>query len=294
MLPEESFPLDAITVSRQDIREADLTALHALSVSVSWPHRAEDWQFLREYGEGYVAVDASGRVHASAMWFPFGKDFATIGMVITSPRLQANGGGKWLMQHVLEQIGGRALGLHATRDAYRLYRSYSFSDERTINQHQGIAAIPPDVGPVNGGEMRELRRADHAELLALDKRTTGTNRSRLLSMLVERSEGIVLYRDGELAAYALARLFGRGTVIGPVLAANDEDAATVVRPHIAARIGKFVRLDTGATTGTFTQFLTLSGLPVYDTVTRMSLGRQWPLAASPEAAVYALAAQATG
>lgn len=288
------FALDSFTVSRQGIGDADLSALHALSVSVGWPHRAEDWEFLRSYGHGFVAVDAGGRVQASAMWFPFGDDFATVGMVITSPRLQANGGGAWLMQHVMEQTKGRALGLHATRAAHRLYRSQGFIDEATIYQNQGVVTAPPAGPAVRGGTLRPLLQADLPDLLALDAKATGTDRAALLALLLGESEGYVLGRGGKLKAYALARPFGRGTVIGPVIAGDDADAIAVVRPHLQSRIGTFARLDTGQSDGAFAQFLLMGGLTTFDTVTRMSLGRAWSLSSQPPNRIYAIAAQTIG
>jgi hypothetical protein len=71
------------------INEVDVMLLHALSIGVGWPHRPKDWDFLRRAGHGIVAVDGIGRVFGSAMWFPHGREFAPIGLVITSPRTQA-------------------------------------------------------------------------------------------------------------------------------------------------------------------------------------------------------------
>ena len=47
----------------------------------------------------------------------------------------------------------------------------------------------------------------------------------------------------------LGRRFGRGQVVGPVLASCDEDAIAVVAPHLAAQEGHFVGLDTHEPTG---------------------------------------------
>lgn len=290
----DSLTIDTFALQLRDISDVDLGSLHALSVSVSWPHRAEDWAFLRNIGHGLAAVDGSGRIHASAMWFPFGTDFATVGMTITTPRLQAGGGGAWLTRHILKLVGDRALGLHATRASYRMYRDFGFSEEGKIFQHQGIAAIPPELGSMGGADIRALRVSDHDAILALDARTTGTDRSVLLGWHLQWSDGKVLIRGGELIGYALARSFGRGTVIGPVVAENEADAAALIRPLIADRVGEFVRVDTGASEGEITRLLTLSGLSLFDKVTRMSLRRPWPLSACPPASVYALAAHTTG
>jgi GNAT superfamily N-acetyltransferase len=289
-----SFSLDAIRVHKVNIMDVAVDALHALSVSVGWSHRADDWQFLREHGKGFAAIDESGRVHATAMWFPFGEDFATIGMVITSPRLQAKGGGSWLMRHVLEQTEGRALGLHATRQSHQLYLTLGFKDEVTIYRHEGVVAPSPEVELPARSEVRQLQPSDVADILALDRRATGIDRAQLLTSLVARSQGTVLSRDGRLEAYALQRRFGRGMLVGPVVAGSGENAAAVVQPLMAALRGAAVRLDTGESDGEFPRYLSRCGLPVVDTVTRMSLRRPWALAAAPGAAVYAVATHATG
>jgi hypothetical protein len=78
-----SLTIDAFEARAVDIDTVELDQLHALSIGVGWPHRAEDWQSLRDVGHGIVAHDEIGRVLGSAMWFPHGRDFSTVGMVIT-------------------------------------------------------------------------------------------------------------------------------------------------------------------------------------------------------------------
>jgi GNAT superfamily N-acetyltransferase len=289
-----SYSLDAITVHKVDIMDVPVDALHALSVSVGWSHRADDWRILLEHGHGFAATDESGRVHATAMWFPFGEDFATIGMVITSPRLQAKGGGGWLMRHVLARTEGRALGLHSTRQSHQLYLSLGFKDEVIVNRHEGVAAPSPEVPLPAGGEVRQLQPSDAADIVALDRRATGIDRAQFLTSLFAGSHGTVLMRGGRLEAYALERKFARGRVVGPVVAGSGEDAAAVVQPLLAALAGSVVRLDIGNVEDELSRLVSHCGLPVVDTVTRMSLRRPWPLAAAPGPALYALATHATG
>ena len=72
MKPSGSLKIDTFSMRIGDIEGVELDRLHAHSLAVGWPHRAEDWQFLRESGEGVVALDEIGRVLGSAMWFAHG------------------------------------------------------------------------------------------------------------------------------------------------------------------------------------------------------------------------------
>ncbi|WP_088705406.1 GNAT family N-acetyltransferase [Rhizobium sp. R693] len=258
-----------------DINTVDLEQLHALSIGVGWPHRADDWQFVRELGKGVAALDEAGRVLGSAMWFPYGEDFATIGLVITSPRLQARGAGQWLMDHVLTQVPQRNLGLNATRAARRLYRSLGFTMEAVVSQCQGEASFPPEAETPPGAEIRALGMADLAAIAALDADAFGADRTALLEQILPSTSGLGLFRDGKIEAFSFCRRFGRGHVIGPVAAASDADAIAVIRPHVVEHAGKFLRLDTREKSGAFSDFLSRCGLSVFDTVTTMSRGRPW-------------------
>ncbi|MBB4186266.1 putative GNAT family N-acyltransferase [Sinorhizobium terangae] len=291
----ESKVIDSFKMHVAGIESADLEQLHALSVSVGWPLRSEDLQFLRECGHGYVARDEIGRLTGSAMWFPHGDDFATIGMVITSPRLQTNGAGRWLMDHVLSDCQGRDLRLNATRAARRLYHSLGFQPVRTIYQCQGIARHPIDViTPSEQPVVRRLKEEDLVAVVELDAGAFGVSRAALIGKLFAQSIGYGLFRGGRLYAFALCRPFGRGHVIGPVVAETDADAIAVIRQHVAAHENQFLRLDTPVETGTFATFLSQSGLTVFDTVLAMSRRGKGRADVVPGSNLYGLASHALG
>ena len=269
----ETLHVDAFQMRYADIADIELDQLHALSIAVGWPHRAEDWQFLREIGSGFVALDEIGRVMASTMWFPHGERFATFGMLITSPRLQTNGTAKWLMQRVLAECPGRSFRLNATRAARRLYRSLGFVERQTVYQCQGEAKRPAGEDEVPAGHvLRPLRPDDLDAVIAFDAPCFAVPRPVHLARLFETSVGYGLYRGDELRAYSLCRSFGRGHVLGPLAAFCEEDAIAVARPHVAAHAGRFLRVDTHYEAGAFASFIQQCGLPIYDTVTTMTLG----------------------
>jgi GNAT superfamily N-acetyltransferase len=272
---EASMQLENFELTLVDITDVDVEKLHTLSISVGWPHRMEDWLMLRENGHGIAAQDEIGRIVGSAMWFPFGEDFATIGMVITSPRLQAHGTGRWLMDHVLNRSERPHQRLNATRAARRLYLSMGFTAEKTVYQHQGTAVALDTPDMPSDSVLREIRDGDLAEICSLDRQASGTERAVLLARLLQVSRGAALIRNDRIVAFSLCRRFGRGSVVGPVVAESDADAILVTHPHIATLAGQFARTDTRQSTGPFAEFLVRSGLALFDTVTSMSRGGAW-------------------
>ena len=266
----------------------DIPRLHELSVAVAWPHRAEDWAVLIELGEGIIARDEIGRVVGSAMWFPIGTQFASIGMVIVSPRLQEHGAGRWLMDHVLARLDGRGKVLNATSLAYRLYASLGFQPLGSVFQHNGLVKRTPAIL----GDARPIEARDAAAIHALDAAALGAARPRIVDTLLAASTGMKLVRNGRLTGFALCRRFGRGLVIGPVVAETEDDALALVTPTIAAHRGRFLRMDTREPDGRLRQMLTASGLRLQDTVTRMRLGR--PLQPRSKARTFGLASHTLG
>lgn len=293
--------LDTFELTLRDIKEIDPAQLHALSVAVRWPHRETDWQMLLELGQGVAAVDEIGRVVGTVMWLRYEPDFAMVCMLITLPRLQEQGAGRWLMDKAHELNRGAAFGLTATREARRLYRSLGYGYEQKILRCQGEAA-PEAPGP--GGVLRSNRfegvvraavAGDHESLIRLDRLAIGHDRSRVFQSLLPVSRGYVLVRNGEIVAFALCRPFGRGHVIGPVVAATEEDAIAVSRPHVEAHAGNFLRADTPACNVAYTHFLTANGMQIHDSATSMGLGQAPYMPAVPGGPRrIALASQALG
>ena len=266
---------------------AHIPRLHELSIAVNWPHRPEDWAAALSLGEGVVALDEIDRPVSSAMFFPVGRDIATIGMVITSPRLQDQGAAGWLMGEMLRRTKGHVRRLNATKAAYRLYVSLGFQPVAEVYQHQGIARAPTG----HDARVRPLEGADRDRICDVDLRAYGSDRSRFIDHFLATAEGTVLESDGGLTGYALCHRFGRGHVLGPVVAVCEEDAVALIRPLIAAHRGAFLRMDTRMVGGPLQAALEAAGMSFFDTVTTMQLGATAPPAGP---AVYGLAGHAFG
>lgn len=246
---------------------ADIPRLHELSVSVSWPHRASDWAFALSLGQGWVARDPIGRVLGSAMWFPLSDAVVSVGMVITSPRLQVNGTGRWLMGRILADTAGRARVLNATKQAYRLYVSLGFKALAEVSQMNGVVTACPGF-PTHA---RPMRPEDRAAIHALDRAAMGFARPAALEAVLDVSEGLVIERGGRIEGFSLTRRFGRGRVVGPIVALDEFDAMALTGPQVAAHPGAFLRVDTREPEGAYRDFLTAAGIGRFDVVQRMAL-----------------------
>ena len=287
-----SVRVKSYKLTAQDIADIDVDQLHALSVAVGWPHRGKDWDLVRRAGHGIVAVDEIGRVFGSAMWFPQGEDFATIGLVITSPRAQAGGTGRWLMDQVLERCGAHNIALNATHAAYKLYVSLGFMAEAIVFQREGEVAPTLPATPVVDGELVALTSDRIGEVAVLDTKAFGKNRVALLALLAENASICTLSRHGEIVGYSMSRAFGRGHVVGPIVATNDHDAINLTAVHLHELTGRFARVDSRERDGAFANFLQQCGLGQYDTVTTMSKGDRFRNRETNEPWVYGLAGHA--
>lgn len=248
--------------------------LHELTVSVLWPHREGDLDLLINLGRGYIALDEIGRPLGSAMHFPMGDDFATLGMMVTPPRLQAQGAGRWLLKRILRDCEGCDLRLNATRSGHRLYKSAGFVDVGTIHQHTGIVGTVPRVHPVAGVELAMIVPQDGSAVNDMDARAFGADRAKVLDALRAVSTGLIAKRSGQPCGFALMRRFGKGHVIGPLVAESEALAIQIAATLMRQAQGSYVRLDTPSAGQALRRFLTASEMGEFDTVTEMCLGRQ--------------------
>lgn len=263
-----------------------LEAAVALSRQAGWPHRTEDWQLALALSDGMVAVE-DGRVVGTVLVTPYKRDCATINMVIVDETMRGKGLGRKLMDAALLAAGDRPLRLVATTAGLPLYQKLGFHETGTVAQHQGLAgeiAAP--------AETEAATDADLPAIAALDRLAFGADREGLLSYFTGIGEFAVIRRDGHSSGFACLRPFGRGEVIGPVVAADLGQARKLIEHFIARRPGRFLRVDTTAETG-LSPWLAEQGLAHVGG----GIAMRKPLAnvaADPTATTFALASQALG
>lgn len=253
-------PLADGAIIYRRMNEGDIAAAHALSQAVRWPHRPEDWQFVRGLGTGFVA-EADGTVVGTGLCWKQGGHHASLGMIIVSPACQGKGIGRELMLRLLEELGGRCTLLNATPAGQPLYERLGFEAIGTLYQHQGtMAALPPAPGE----QVRLAEPGELEDIIGLANRATGMARDAIVRQLAGQAEISVLVRVGALAGFSIMRRFGRGHVIGPLVAPDTAGAKALVAHWSAPYAGSFVRLDVNGACG-LGAWLEEAGLAQVDT-----------------------------
>jgi len=216
-----------------------------LSQEMSWPYRLADWAFALKLGQGFVLRNGAGTVIATAAWWTYGGTQASAGMIIVAKAAQGRGHGARLMDALLAAAHPRTITLNSTAEGLALYERRGFVCTGAIQQHQGVPHEGHQAPPAS--LVRAMAPSDVEAVARLDLKATGWARRQLLDQLIQAGDGHVLVRDGEPRGYAISRLFGRGHVIGPVVAESAADARALIKAALA-RLGQvFVRIDTGAT-----------------------------------------------
>ena len=253
---QEPFALDTLTA-------ADTHACWQLSQALRWPHREADWQQFISWAKAHgaaLAVRADGRLIGCGLAWQWGDEQGSIGMVIVDNAWQRRGIGKQLFRGLLQALEGRDVMLQATAQGRPLYESLGFAAIGHARQFHGHWQPPVEAGPTFSLATDELTRPlqpqDLPALLAYDQRERGLTRPSLLQALLAQMDAdercaVSVDEQGRLCGYGILRRFGRGWVVGPLLADGADRAVALVKRLTQERTGDFVRIDLAADTRAF-------------------------------------------
>ncbi|WP_345827999.1 GNAT family N-acetyltransferase [Erwinia sp. HDF1-3R] len=265
-----------MTMQINAMNESHLDAAFGLTQRLSWPHRREDWRQALQLGEGVVA-EQDGVLLGTTLFWRWGSDAATVGLVIVADEAQGKGIGKALMQAALAKLEGYQVRLHATEAGRVLYQKLGFAGVGAVAQHQcrALERVTPLL-PGGGQRRRPACPDDAPALIRLDARAHGQQRDRLIRLLLDdaalRIE--VLEEQGTATGFACLRRFGHGYAVGPIICQDLTRAKLLISALLAELSGEFVRIDTDAASG-LGEWLTTLGLIEVDRPVTMIRGVPW-------------------
>ena len=265
--------MDKTEFTVRAMRDTDLPTCLTFTQQVKWPHRMGDWQLHFSQGNGSIIEDADGEIAGCILWWDYGSEYATVGLVVVPEHRQGNGLGRTLMDTVMSQTGARNLQLVATVAGKRLYQQCGFEECGFVYQVQGELTAQPEVtnSALSFSALDETMLKD---VIALDAAAYGCSRDSLLKAVAAAGKGLVAYHDG------------------PVLADNDDTAKALISRLLADETG-FIRFDLTEEALALKPWLESLGLAQVDKVSVMVKGKFLPSSQSG-VTIYSLISQAFG
>jgi len=226
----------------EEVGAADAEQLLAVSESVGWPHRLEDWQGILESARVFGHRHPDGDLISSGAVFPFGATLAAIGMIIVKPEHQGRGLARAMMERCLTCLEPPAptFMLIATPQGQPLYEGLRFDVVDHVQRLSRTGA--PSPPPAIDGEIAPLDGGAHNALYRLDADAFGADRRRAMASRIRyRRGGVLLIRRGTVVGFGLSAGPGEMVTVGPVIAPDAEGAAAVIL-HLAEDAAS-VRID---------------------------------------------------
>lgn len=259
--------------------EADIPAGMHLKRTAGWNQTEADWRrAVALQPDGCYAGLCDGNVVATLSTCVFGP-VAWIAMVLTDPAYRGRGFASRLLERALADLRERrveSVRLDATDLGRPVYEKFGFTVDFELQRWDGVVAaidrddLPPDI------LLREARGDDLSAVAELDRQTSGCDRGRLLALLQTDAScpGLVAECAGVPWGFALQRSGEHATQIGPLAAANETIAQSLLRHsfHRSSGMRTFVDVKSGSLG--IDPLLRCAGLGVQRRFLRMTLGRK--------------------
>ena len=221
----------------RELGAGDLNDALALSTSAGWNQQLDDWRMLRALaGPAAFAAEIDGRVAGTALALDYGT-FAWIAMMLVEPGARGRGVGTLLLTAALGTVpADRPVRLDATPAGRTLYRRFGFEDEATLTRFVSPQPIVPALSAPSSA--RPMTAIDLPLVGSHDVEIFGGNRSGVLAWALERAPQVprLLDRTDGPPQYTFGRPGRLFDQIGPVIAADDQSAKTLVTAALGLRL----------------------------------------------------------
>src|SRR6266545_3006133 len=224
--PRKSQPLvkSMPETGRIEIRllgELDIPAAMKLKELARWNQTENDWHCLLQLEpRGCFGAFLDGSLVGTTTSTTYGRELAWIGMVLVNPQNRRCGIATRLIKTALDYLRQKVITvkLDATPEGRRVYEGLGFEAESLIERWAGIARATPVDDSNNVETAADMDIETRFEMVELDRRVFGADRSRLIETLIDNAcVAPVLTRtaDRRLSGYGLARRGTNAGYVGP-------------------------------------------------------------------------------
>lgn len=221
----------------------DMRRLRDWADEEGWNPGDSDYRaFFPADPHGFFFGRLNGRAVASISAVRYGSDFGFIGFYMVRPAVRGQGFGIQTWRVGMAHLAGRNVGLDGVVAQQDNYRKSGFRRVWNNVRYQGVPSGGERVDTVT---LVDARTIPFDRLAAYDRRFFPTPRDAFLSSwvsLVDRT-ALVALRDGEIQGFGVLRAASGPSRIGPLYAASEDIAVSLISVLSATTPGLPVAID---------------------------------------------------
>jgi len=255
----------------------------ALTVEANWNQTADDWAFFFVQGTVFGARDAVRKLVATAAVLPYSAGFSWISLVIVAKAHRGRGLGTRMLNECLAVLRQRNLVgmLDATQAGSRIYGPLGFKPIFGLKRWEGMGSI----GSARSNGVQPLEVSGIQRVARFDAAAFGAKREALLTDFCARAGACGFELQGR-NAYALMRPGRVASQVGPIVAANENDALILLETTLTSTPGS-IFVDVPDAWSGIAASLGARGFRVQRPFLRMAFGRDISYGDPPQ--VFAIA-----
>ena len=253
------------------MKVADLQLGLRLTRQAGWNQTESDWlRCMDLQPEGCFVAELDGASVGTTTTCVFGP-VAWVAMVLVEVNARHKGVATALLKHALDFLDKqevKTIRLDATSAGLPVYEKLGFTPEYQLTRYEGIAPHTGVQAHVTGATTSLW-----VDIVAFDRRMTGTHRGKLLTRLFEESPQAVhvLCRDGQLEGFVTLRHGANAIQIGPCIATPHAGPA-LLSDALGRCTGQLVFIDIPCDNARALRMAETSGLKVQRHFVRMYRG----------------------
>lgn len=246
------------------LSEQDIGRLIRLSKSVGWDYDAPEIKTILSSGSVYGHKTSAGEVVSCAAIIPYGKAFASLGMVIVDPNCRRLGLGKEAVTNCIQSVpGSMPVTLISTPEGKPMYEHLGFKSMDSVQKLLCDSYHPLEQGDVGDHALVPFQPRHLPEIVKLDESAYGAKREKFLTVRLKQAKRVLTVKNssGNLVGYGASIQGPERLLLGPIVAPNDRIAVYLLDGLARETEGR-LRMDVPGQHGKFASQLIPRGFEV--------------------------------